>query len=113
MSAANVVKVRARVSAAVLVDFWAPWCVWCRRLMPTIEDIAHERSDVRVVTVNVDEQPELARRFGVSRLPTLKFLCGRRVVREIVGALPRAEIERALDAAKGAAGCSGADAARA
>ena len=55
----------------VLLDFWAAWCGPCRMLSPIVDEVAEERTDVKVGKVNVDEQPELAERFGVETIPTL------------------------------------------
>lgn len=55
----------------VLLDFWASWCGPCRMLSPIVDEVAEERTDVKVGKVNVDEQPELAERFGVETIPTL------------------------------------------
>ena len=58
----------------VLIDFWATWCGPCRMVSPVIDEIASERPDVKVCKVNVDEQPELARKFGVMSIPTIVSL---------------------------------------
>ena len=60
----------------VLLDFWASWCGPCRMLSPIVDEVAEERTDVKVGKVNVDEQPELAGEFGVMSIPTL-LVCGR------------------------------------
>jgi thioredoxin len=78
----------------VVVDFWAPWCVYCRKLAPTYEGLATQMSgELKFVTVNVDEERDLQQRFGVSSLPTLKFFCSGREVGEFVGAAPRQQLE--------------------
>lgn len=87
----------------ILVDFWAPWCGWCRKLAPSFERLASEFAGrVRFVKVNVDEEPGLAARYGVQGLPTLKFFCEGEPVHEIFGYLPepvlRAKIEQILNA---------------
>lgn len=73
----------------ILLDFWAPWCAPCRMVVPIVEEIARERSDIRVGKVNVDTQPELASRFGVFSIPTLLVLQDGKVIQKAVGARPK------------------------
>lgn len=78
----------------VVVDFWAPWCVWCGKLSSTFEELAAKmRSELKFVKVNVDQEPELAQRYGVTGLPTLKFYCEGREIGEIIGAPSKDRIE--------------------
>lgn len=76
----------------VLVDFWASWCGPCRMLSPTIEEIAGERSDIKVGSVNVDEQPELAAQFNVMSIPTLIVFKEGRAVNSSMGVRPKQAI---------------------
>ena len=76
----------------VLLDFWASWCGPCRMVSPSVDEIAAERSDIKVGKINVDEQPELAAQFGVMSIPTLVVMKSGRIVNQAVGARPKAQI---------------------
>ena len=67
----NFQEIVVNADRKVLLDFWAPWCGPCRMVLPIVEEIAGERDDIVVGKVNVDEQPELAERYGVMTIPTL------------------------------------------
>lgn len=76
----------------VLLDFWAPWCGPCRMVGPILDEIAQERSDIKVGKVNVDEQPELAGQFGVMSIPTLVVIKDGKVIDQAIGARPKDQI---------------------
>ena len=76
----------------VLIDFWASWCGPCRMLSPVIDKIAEERADIKVCKVNVDEQPELAQKFGVMSIPTVAAIKNGKVVNQSVGVRPKEAI---------------------
>ena len=80
----------------VLLDFWASWCGPCRMVAPIVDEIAEERSDVKVGKINVDEEPELASRFGVMSIPTLVVMKDGKIANQAVGARPKAQIEALL-----------------
>lgn len=76
----------------VLVDFWATWCGPCRALGPVLEEISSEVSTVKIVKVNVDEQPELASQFRIMSIPTMILFKGGEVANKTVGLLPKDEV---------------------
>ena len=76
----------------VLLDFWAPWCMPCRMVGPILEEIAKERSDIKVGKINVDEEPELAGQFQVMSIPTLLVMKDGKIMKRSVGAKPKEEI---------------------
>ena len=73
----------------VRLDIWAPWCGPCRMVVPIVEEIARERSDIKVGKVNVDDQPELASQFGVMSIPTLIVMKNGKIVNQAMGARPK------------------------
>lgn len=80
----------------VLIDFWASWCGPCRMVGPVIDEIAKEREDIKVGKINVDEQPELARQFGIMSIPTLVVMKNGEVSNYTMGARPKEEILKLL-----------------
>ena len=76
----------------VLLDFWAPWCGPCRMVGPIVEEIAAERSDIKVGKVNVDEQPELANQFGVMSIPMLVVMKNGKIMSQAIGARSKRDI---------------------
>ena len=80
----------------VVVDFWAPWCGPCRMIAPVIDEIARDREDVVVGKLNVDEAPNIAQQNGIQGIPFIGLFQNGQLVKNAVGAMPRAGIEQAL-----------------
>lgn len=80
----------------VLVDFWAAWCGPCRQIAPSLEAIAAEHDEIVIAKLNIDENPATAAKYGVMSIPTLNVYKDGEVAKTIVGAKPKAAIERDL-----------------
>ena len=80
----------------VLLDFWASWCGPCRMLSPIVDEVAEERTDVKVGKVNVDEQPELAAQFQVMSIPMLAVIKNGKLKNQVVGYRSKEQIEAML-----------------
>jgi thioredoxin len=83
----------------LMVDFWAEWCAPCRAIAPTLEEISRESAGkVSLAKVNVDDNPKLAARYQIRSIPTILFMKGGAVVDQVIGAVPKAQLKKKLDA---------------
>ena len=80
----------------VLIDFYADWCTPCKMQSPIIDKIAEEREDIKVGKINVDENPNLASRYGIMSIPTLLVIKSGEVANQFVGLTPKSKIEESL-----------------
>ena len=92
--------IEASREVPVLVDFWAPWCGPCRAIAPLIDELAGEYAGrLKVVKINVDDNPETPARYGVRGIPNLLIIKSGQVKEQIVGAVPKSHLVRAVDSA--------------
>lgn len=91
----------------VVADFWAPWCPYCVRLKPVFDSVANDYEEkIQFVKVNVNEEPELASRYGIQGIPVIKFFCESKEVGEIVGYLPQDALKKEIEnISRNAANC--------
>jgi thioredoxin 1 len=97
---ANFVNDVLQADTPVLVDFWAEWCAPCRKVEPLLEEIANEMGDkVRIVKLNIDENPETARAYRVMSVPTLTVFKGGEPVQSVAGARPKGDLVKLIESA--------------
>jgi thioredoxin len=83
----------------VLVDFWAPWCGPCRVVHPVLEEMAQERDDIKIVSLNVDDNQQTAAQYEVLSIPTLILFRHGEVAHKVIGAYPKKKLEEELEPA--------------
>jgi len=83
----------------VLVDFWAPWCGPCRVVHPVLEEMDTEREDLKIVSVNVDENQQTASQYEVLSIPTLILFKDGAIAKKVIGAMPKRRLEAELEPA--------------
>ena len=87
-------------SVPVLIDFWAPWCGPCKAIAPVVEELAGTyEGKLKVVKMNVDDNPQTPSKYGVRGIPNLLLIKGGSVADQIIGAVPKAHLVRAIDRA--------------
>ncbi len=81
-----------------MVDFWAEWCAPCKMLAPVLDELVSESGGkITLAKVNVDENPGLAARYGIRSIPTVLFIKGGKLLDQVIGAVPKAQLKKKLD----------------
>ncbi len=93
----NFQEVVENAEGIVLLDFWASWCGPCKMIAPYVEEVAQERDDITVGKIDVDAQPELAIKFGITSIPTLVVMEKGKVITQALGYRPKQDILKLLD----------------
>jgi thioredoxin 1 len=89
----------AKHPGVLMVDFWAEWCGPCRVIAPTLEELSRDSGGaIGLAKVNVDENPGLAARYGIRSIPTILFVKSGKVVDQVIGAVPKSQLKKKLDA---------------
>ena len=89
----------AKHKEVLMVDFWAEWCQPCRAIAPTLEELTQEsKGAVSLAKVNVDDNPQLAARYGIRSIPTILFMKAGEVIDQVIGAVPKSQLKKKLDA---------------
>ena len=85
------------------VEFWAPWCIYCKQLQPIFESVSNEYSDIKFIDINIENQNDVVAEYGIRGVPVIKFYCESKEISEITGYVPltqlRKEIERVIEIA--------------
>ena len=92
LNANNFDEIVINATKPVLIDFWASWCGPCKMLSPLVEQIAEERDDIIVASINVDEEPELSLQFNIRSIPTLIVFKNGEIANQSIGFIPKEKI---------------------